>query len=137
MEPAEEFCNLPCCPDNGGVCMVKPCPTCVEEPQIYTCGGEGGRFSVFYDFAIPVTIGLNVELLNAAGENVVIHYPSSELRRPPGVKNDFTHTSQRDKGSGTASWVASTGTPKSYSSITKVGVNITEYKKLNLFEVWI
>jgi hypothetical protein len=47
------------------------------------CGGDNGRVSIYYDFAAPVTIGLNVFLYNSAGQNVVINYTTSGLPPPP------------------------------------------------------
>ena len=143
LEPADEYCDLPCCPNTGGVCMVKQCPTCAEEPQSYICGGDVGRISVFYDFAVPVTIGLNIQLVNAAGQNVAIHYPSSELKQPPSVKTESNNTNYAtdpntilpSASSTSAPWVPPTDTVKSYSSITGAAGNITKYSKLNVFEV--
>ena len=121
------------------VCMVKQCPTCAEEPQSYICGGDVGRISVFYDFAVPVTIGLNIELVNAAGHNVAIHYPSSELEQPPSVHTESNNTNDETDSvtilpaasSTSVAWVPPTDTVKSYSSITGAAVNITNYSKLN------
>ena len=123
--------------------MVKQCQTCAEEPQSYICGGDVGRISVFYDFAVPVTIGLNIEVVNAAGHNVAIHYPSSELKQPPSVHTESNDTND-DTDSVTilpapssisAPWVPTTKSVKSYSSLTGAAVNITKYSKLNVFEV--
>ena len=114
--------------------MVKQCPTCAEEPQSYICGGDVGRISVFYDFAVPVTIGLNIQLVNAGGHNVAIHYPTSELKQPPSVHtNDNTDSVTISPAA--ASSFAPPDTVKSYSSITGAAGNITKYSKLNVFEV--
>ena len=126
LEPAEEFCNLPCCPSSGGVCRVRMCPTCAEEDHSYVCGGEAGRISVFYDFAAPVTIGLNIEVVNTAGENVAIHYDSSSLQPPPSVMAGSHDRQKRDLGEGHS---------KTYNSPTGGHVDIRDYRKLNLFEV--
>ena len=79
----DDFCNMPCCPKEDDGCIFKPCETCGWTQEKYTCGGEMGKISVFYDFVAPVTVGLNVYLKNQAGENVVIHYPSSPHNHPP------------------------------------------------------
>ena len=67
----ETFCQLPCCQGSAQGCLVKPCPTCEDRYQNFTCGGPKGRISVIYDFAAPVTIGLNVYLKNDNGENTL------------------------------------------------------------------
>ena len=85
LEPADEFCDIPCCSKDSGICMVKPCPLCQEEAKTFTCGGDAGIFSIFNNFAAPVTIGMNMELVNRAGENVAIHYPSSSVSMLPTV----------------------------------------------------
>ena len=114
LEPAEEFCNLPCCPSSGGVCRVRMCPTCEEEDHSYVCGGEAGRISVFYHFAAPVTIGLNIEVVNTAGENVAIHYNNSSLQPTP---SNMTESHIRPTGAHVDN------------------VDIKDYKRLNVFEV--
>ena len=111
LEPAEEFCKLPCCPSSGGVCRVRLCPTCEEEDHSYVCGGEAGRISVFYHFAAPVTIGLNIEVVNTAGENVAIHYDNYSLQPAPSYMTE------------------------SHIRPTGAHVDIKDYKRLNVFEV--
>ena len=39
--------------------------------------------SIYYDFAAPVTLGLNVVLYNSVGKNVAIDYATSGLLEPP------------------------------------------------------
>ena len=43
----DKFCPHKCCPDTSGVCTIKPCPTCADDIDIYTCGGDYGRISVY------------------------------------------------------------------------------------------
>ena len=148
LEPADEYCDLPCCPDTGGRCMVKQCPTCTEREEIYTCGGDLGRISVFYNFSVPVTIGLNIQLRNIAGDNIAIHYDSSALPQPPAVTyavNNTDNAAELDAMATSAITGTTTGTTtktsasfestKTYTSITGAAVNITKYKNLNVFEV--
>ena len=41
------FCTHKCCPDTSGVCTIKPCPTCATDTDVYDCGGDYGRISVY------------------------------------------------------------------------------------------
>ena len=51
------------------------------------CGGDYGRVSIYFDFAAPVTVGLNVFLTNSDEQNVAIDYTMDILPPPtPGGK---------------------------------------------------
>ena len=76
-------------------------------------------------------------LVNAAGENVAIHYPSSSVSILPTV-SAIKANSTVDNGNEETQFFQAPATQikeEIYTSVTGADQNITEYKKVNTYEV--